>query len=60
MSDQISQKWLAYYADHFAKISNSALKGYWYMHGQETEQTATPREMAAWTAVNQEMEYRCL
>lgn len=60
MSDQISQKWLAYYTAHFAKISNAALKGYWYMYGQETEKTATPREMAAWAAVNQEIEYRCL
>ena len=60
MSDETFKKWLSHYTIQFASTSNSALKGYWYMHGQESEQTATPREMAAWVAVNQEIEFRGL
>ena len=60
MENAISNKWLAYYADQFSKISDDSLAGYWRMYGKESEQSIGPREMAAWVAVNQEMQHRCL
>jgi hypothetical protein len=53
-------KWLAYYSDHFAKISNDALKGYWWLFGRDSEESASPRDMAAWAAVNAAMQERGL
>ena len=53
-------EWFDFYADKFARISNDALKGYWYIYGRDSEETAPPREMAAWSAVNAAMEDRGL
>lgn len=53
-------QWLAYYAERFSRISNDALKGYWWLYGRESEESAPPREMAAWAAVNAEMQERGL
>jgi len=50
--------WLAYYTDHFARVSDDALKGFWWIHGRDTEETTPPRELAAWSAVNHEMQGR--
>lgn len=59
-TDATFEQWLDYYTDHFSRISNDALKGYWYMFGRDSEETAPPRAMAAWAAVNQEMQARQL
>jgi len=53
-------KWLAFYADKFARISNAALKGYWWLYGRDSEESASPRDMAAWAAVNAAMQERGL
>lgn len=54
-ADATFQQWLDYYTDRFTRLSNDALKGYWWMYGRDSEETAPPRAMAAWAAVNQEM-----
>lgn len=53
-------QWFDFYADKFARISNDALKGYWYLYGRDSEESAPPREMAAWSAVNAAMQERGL
>lgn len=52
--------WLDFYAVKFARISNDALKGYWWLYGRDSEETAPPRELAAWAAVNAAMQDRGL
>jgi len=54
------QRWAAYYSDRFACISNDALKGYWYLYGRDSEESASSRDMAAWSTVNAEMQARGL
>jgi hypothetical protein len=51
-------QWLDYYTERFARISDSALTGYWYMYGRDSETPAPPRESAAWAAVNAAMQER--
>jgi hypothetical protein len=52
-------QWLDYYTERFARISDSALTGYWYMYGRHSETLlGTPREEAAWVAVNAEIDSR--
>ena len=58
MDNKISSKWLAYYTDHFSNFSDDSLTHYWNLYGRESEKLATSREMAAWAAVNQEMQHR--
>jgi hypothetical protein len=53
-------QWLAYYADRFARLPDDALKGYWWLYGRDSEESAPPRDMAAWSAVNAEMQQRGL
>lgn len=53
-------QWLAYYTERFGRISNDALKGYWWIYGREAEETTPPRALAAWAAVNAEMARRKL
>jgi hypothetical protein len=53
-------QWLAYYADRFARLPDDALKGYWWLYGRDSEESAPPRDMAAWSAVNAEMQARGL
>jgi len=55
-----STKWSQFYADKFERISNDALKGYWYLYGRETDYNASPRDLAAWAAVNNAMQERGL
>jgi hypothetical protein len=53
------QQWLDYYTEKFARISDSALTGYWYMYGRHSETLlGTPREEAAYAAVNAAMQER--
>lgn len=52
------QQWLAYYIEMFARISDSALTGYWYMYGRDSEAPCTPRDEAAYAAVNAEITAR--
>ena len=56
------EQWAAYYADHFASITDDALKGYWWMYGRDsdTDVNATPRDLAAWAEVNAAMQSRGL
>jgi hypothetical protein len=51
-------QWQEYYTERFARISDSALTGYWYMYGRDSEDPQTPRESAAWAAVNAEIDAR--
>ena len=52
------QKWHAYYSEHFSRVSDDALQGYWYLFGRESEIASSPREEAAFAAVNYEMAHR--
>jgi hypothetical protein len=53
------QEWLDFYTAKFARISDSALTGYWYMYGRHSETLlGTPREEAAYAAVNAAMQER--
>jgi hypothetical protein len=52
-------QWLDFYTEKFARISDSALTGYWYMYGRHSETLlGTPREEAAYAAVNAAMQER--
>jgi hypothetical protein len=53
-------KWSQFYADKFERISNDALKGYWYLYGRDSDADASPRDMAAWAEVNTAMHERGL
>lgn len=53
-------QWTAFYAEKFARMSDDALKGYWWLYGRDSEESAPPREIAAWSAVNHEMHQRGL
>lgn len=53
-------QWLAYYTGRFRRLSDDALKGYWWLYGRDSEESAPPRDMAAWSAVNAEMQARGL
>ncbi len=52
------EQWIDYYTERFARISDSALTGYWYMYGRDSEAPGTPRDHAAWAAVNAAMQER--
>ena len=60
MSNDSYTKWAAFYADKFERISDDALKGYWYLYGRDSEADATPRDLAAWAEVNTAMQERGL
>ena len=53
-------RWFEYYTERFASMSDSALTGYWYMYGRDSEDDAlpSPRDAAAYAAVNQEITAR--
>ena len=51
-------QWLDFYEEKFARISDSALTGYWYMYGRDSEAPGTPRDEAAYAAVNAEITAR--
>lgn len=51
-------QWLDFYEEKFARISDSALTGYWYMYGRDSETPGTPRDEAAYAAVNAEITAR--
>lgn len=50
--------WLDFYTAKFERISNDALKGYWWLYGRDSEESAPARELAAWAAVNAAMQAR--
>lgn len=53
------EQWLEYYTEKFARISDNTLTGYWYMYGRDSETLlGTPREEAAYVAVNAEIDSR--
>lgn len=51
-------QWLEFYEEKFARISDSALTGYWYLYGRDSETPGTPRDEAAYAAVNAEITAR--
>ena len=51
-------QWLDFYEEKFACISDSALTGYWYIYGRDSETPGTPRDEAAYAAVNAEITAR--
>jgi hypothetical protein len=58
---QAFAQWFAFYADKFNRISDSALVGYWYMYGRESEDAApSARDAAAYAAVNAAIDDRDL
>jgi hypothetical protein len=54
------EEWSDFYISRFARMSDDALKGYWWLYGRDSEESAAPRDMAAWAAVNAEMQERGL
>ena len=58
---QSYSQWFDFYADKFARISDSALVGYWYMYGRDSEDAApNARDAAAHDAVNAAIDDRDL
>ena len=58
---QAFHQWFDFYAEKFARISDSALTGYWYMYGRDSEADASSisaRDAAAYAAVNAAMDER--
>lgn len=53
-------QWLDKYAKYFAEIDDYALQSAWWLHGRDSDEMAPPRQMAAWAAVNAEMQARGL
>ena len=52
--------WLDRFAPYFAAMNDNELKSAWWLYGRDSEETAPPRDMAAWSAVNAEMQARGL
>lgn len=53
-------KWLGYFTPYFAAMNDNALKSAWWLYGRDSEESAPPRDMAAWAAVNAAMQDRGL
>ena len=51
------EEWSDYYISHFARMSDDDLKSYWWLYGRDSNDL---RNMAAWSAVNAEMQRRGL
>lgn len=52
--------WLDRFAAYFHDMNDNCLKSAWWLYGRDSEETAPPRDMAAWAAVNAEMQARGL
>lgn len=60
-NSQAFAQWFDFYAAKFARISDSALIGYWYMYGRDSDADAasiTARDAAAYAAVNAAIDER--
>ena len=55
---KLFQKWIDFYEEKFARITDSQLKGYWYCYGRASEQESTVQEDAAYICVNQACDER--
>ena len=53
-------EWLDKYTAYFDAVDDNVLKSAWWIHGRDSEKTATPRALAIWAAVNAEMQARGL
>jgi hypothetical protein len=51
-------QWQEYYTERFARVSDSVLTSYWYLYGRDSEEPRSPRESAAYGAVNEEITAR--
>lgn len=54
------QFWMDRFAPYFAGMSNDSLRSAWWLYGRDSEESAPPRDLAAWSAVNAEMQGRGL
>ena len=52
--------WLDRFAAYFHDMNDNCLKSAWWLYGRDSEENAPPRDMAAWAAVNAEMQARGL
>lgn len=52
--------WLDKYTPYFKGMDNNELRLCWWLYSRDSENDAPPREMAAWSAVNAEMQERGL
>ena len=52
--------WLDRFAAYFRDMNDNSLKSAWWLYGRDSEENASPRDMAAWAAVNAEMQARGL
>lgn len=52
--------WFDTFEPYFKGMDNNALKSAWWLFGRDSESNATPRDLAAWSAVNAEMQERGL
>ena len=60
-NSQAFAQWFEFYAEKFARISDSALIGYWYTYGRDSEADAlsiSARDAAAYSAVNAAIDER--
>ena len=53
-------EWLDRFTPYFAAMNDNELKSAWWLYGRDSEESAPPRDMAAWAAVNAEMQARGL
>lgn len=51
-------KWLDRFTPYFAGMNDNELKSAWWLYGRDSEEDAPPYELAAWSAVNAEMQNR--
>ena len=52
--------WLDRFAQYFAAMTDNQLRSAWWLYGRDSEESAPPRFMAAWAAVNAAMQERGL
>ena len=50
--------WRDRFAADFQAMDSDSLKSAWWLYGRDSEETAPPRDLAAWAAVNAEMQAR--
>ena len=52
--------WLDRFTPYFAAMNDNEQKSAWWLYGRDSEESAPPRDMAAWAAVNAAMQDRGL
>ena len=51
-------RWLGYFERYFTRLDDYCLRDMWWQYGREGEEELSPRDAAAYAAINLEMQVR--